>query len=194
MDPVDGKSRGLSENYLAFKVPHTDIEIISFRFNSGLMGVVYNPLKAIPPSPWLGTCLHCRTGKLCEWGLSARRSIQLLCTAKIMDNDEYELKLPNWYEIRWKINQREMVLRVLNQNKCLTLNVIKLPGQSPIFDGPKQKFRSIHIDHALKLLLSARVPANNEVTTCLSSLLAFSVLQIMYKTKNPCQEIAWDEM
>ena len=153
-------------NAIIFKVPYADTEILAFLDEKNpLWGLVYNPLKLTAPKPWSNNCLHCQRKKHNYWSRSTQVSVKIMCSCSHFSPRQLEFILPPNYKIREKPDHDGWdVFRI---DKELAMDVFHRPNQPPVLIGPTQDFRSVHVRHGIKLLLSARIPSSAETKALL---------------------------
>ena len=172
---------------LAFRVPNSDVEIIAFAAGTTLRGVVCNPKRLLPPTPWSGECPHCRQGGSDrKWGKAAMEAVRIMCSAKLIPPDVYEWDFSSHYKARGKLNPDGWNVTIEQPEKNIILNVIHHNKQPPILIGLAREFRSEHVRRGLGLILSGRVPADNEVEACMRGLREAGPPA----AKTPCWELA----
>lgn len=177
---------------LAFRVPNTDVEIITFAAGTTLRGMVCNPKRLLPPTPWSGACPHCRQGRAehgqggwgwqarsprrgqggsdRKWGKAAMEAVRIMCSARLIPPDVYEWNLSPRHKARGKFHSTGWIITVERPEKSLILHVIHYNNQRPILVGLAREFRSEHVRRGLGLILSGHVPTDNEVEACMRGL------------------------
>ena len=164
------------ESRLTFKVPYSDIEIVMFATGGEKRshGFIYNPLKAVPPIPWSRDCPHCQKGPK-DWKPSVQQAVRTLGSTRFDPPCRYEFEVGRNYLMAGMFDRGDWTLRIFRRDRQLVMDVIQLAGKLPLYQGPTSDFRSRYIDRALKLILSARVPSDEEIQACLKGLLNVDV-------------------
>ena len=112
---------------LAFKVPNTDVEIITFVAGTTLRGMVCNPKKLLSPTPWSGTCPHCRQkGQDKKWGRAAMKAVQIMCSTRLIPPNVYKWNLSPRYKARGTIYPDEWAIIVDDAGEATGLAVFVL--------------------------------------------------------------------
>ena len=156
---------------LAFKIPNTDVEIIAFAAGTTLRGLVCNPKRLLSPTPWSGACSHCQQGgQDRKWGKAAMEAVRIMCSTKLVPPNAYNWEFSPHHKARGKLNPDGWNITIENPDKNLLLTVIHLNNQPPMLIGLAREFRSEHVRRGIKLILSGRVPADNEVEACMMGL------------------------
>lgn len=155
---------------LTFRVPWSDIEIISFIARDETAGIAYHPRIMNSAIPWSSACPHCLRGKLTKLRPGTRQAIRVLCSARRRRPSEYQFILSPHYLVLGKSDKSGWMVKVIQQDKNLILDVIQLASQPPVFNGPMKEFRSTIVNRGLKLILSGRAPLAGEVGACVRDL------------------------
>lgn len=159
------------ESCLVFEVPYSDVEIVMFATGNEKRshGLAYNPLKVASPIPWSSDCPHCQKGPK-DWKPSVQQAVRTLGSTRFDPPCRYEFEVGHNYLMAGMFDRGDWTLRIFRRDRQLVMDVIQLAGKLPLYQGPISDFRSRYIDRALKLVLSARVPSDREIQTCLRGL------------------------
>jgi hypothetical protein len=192
MDLSNGRSAHLKA--LVYSDATSGYEILSIEQGGVLKGVVYHPKKFSIPVVWSDDCTHCRLGQKSAMNIHLKRLVQLLCSQD-RSEDGLSFIVPTNiqpYHLSCKHDNDGWIVKAKRVGSEEVLDVIARTGEKVLYSKKLREFQSRLLHRCLRLLFTARVPTDTELSAILKPL-ADSQAKNGYKAwaRSPCLRIDW---